>query len=236
MKGSKYAVLKLVESDNFLISINKMIEAKGASISEYDNWMPKGLRYDKEAELKVFLKHNFTLKLGEDILNWWLIHDATTPNWDLLSTCIINGERGLLLVEAKGHYDELDKSEKKLDKDASVKSKQNHDKVYKAIEQANCAINSQIDGVSISRDKCYQLSNRVAHAWWLAGQGIPVVLLYLGFLNCTDMEDGKRTLFMADSDWQECFTNHAKLVGVEKITEKWIDCGKSKFITICRSL
>lgn len=231
MKGSKYAVLKLVESDNFLISMNKLIKDTGASISEYDNWMPKGLRYDKEAELKFFLRHNFSSKLGKDILDWWLMHDATTPNWDLLSTCTINGERGLLLVEAKGHYDELDKSEKKLKKNASVESKENHNKIFDAIELTNKAI-----GIELSRDKCYQLSNRVAHAWWLASQGIPIVLLYLGFLNCTDMEDGKRTLFKSDDDWQACFNKHAQQVGADKIINKWIDCGKSEFKTICRSL
>jgi hypothetical protein len=40
MKGSRYAILKLIESADFLDSINTMIKSTGASLSIYDNWMP----------------------------------------------------------------------------------------------------------------------------------------------------------------------------------------------------
>lgn len=235
MKGSQYAILKLVESDNFLDSMNRLIISTDAEIKIYDNWMPKSLQLDKEAELKTFLKYNFTQQLSSDIVEWWLHKDAKTPNWDLISTCTIDGKRGLLLVEAKAHYGELDKSPKKPPS-ISDDSKLNHDKIDIAIKQANNAINEKVGGLAISHDNCYQLSNRVAHAWWLANNGIPVVLLYLGFLNCSDMEDGGYTLFKNDEEWQTAFTNHAKLVGVENLVGKKVDCGKSNFITICKSL
>ena len=41
--------------------------------------------------------------------DWWLAvkGGANTPNWDLASTCRVEGKRGLLLVEAKAHTREL---------------------------------------------------------------------------------------------------------------------------------
>ena len=112
MKGSQYSVIKLVESVNFIANINKLLKGCQAEVTVYDNWMPKSLRYDKEAELKDFLKYNFNLKISSDILKWWLSAETTsarTPNWDLISTCTVNEKRGVLLVEAKAHWDELDK-------------------------------------------------------------------------------------------------------------------------------
>jgi len=237
-KGSKTALMQLVKAKDFTNSINSLIKSEKASISIYDNWMPDANNAEKEVELNDFLKHNFNPQLANDITNWWLFKDATTPNWDLVSTCTIKGERGILLVEAKAHSKELEKESKRKPYDINTTSqgtKENHKQIAKAIEEANNGINKVYSGISISRDNCYQLSNRVAYAWWLANQGIPVVLLYLGFLNCQDMNDGINLLFAEDKDWQDCFTIHAKQVGVEKIINKWVDCGESGFTIICRS-
>jgi len=236
-KGSQRAMLKLIESDHFLGSINKLIKPY-AEITVYDNWMPKSLYNDKEAELKNFLKYNFDLQMYNKIVNWWLHVDSTTPNWDLVSTCTIDGKRGILLVEAKAHEKELTEEShgKKLKVDATYDSEKNHASIGVAIHEANNGIKDMGFEVSISRDNCYQLSNRVGHAWWLANQGIPVVLLYLGFLDCQDMNDGKNKLFHSPKDWEDCFLNHAKQVGVDSIVDEWVDCRESKFITICRNI
>ncbi len=237
MKGSKNAILNLVSSSNFIKEVNALIKPTKASISVYDNWMPKSMHLEKEAELKDFLKYNFDPLFYDKIVKWWLHVDATTPNWDLVSTCTINGKRGILLVEAKAHWDELasESHGKKLNSNAAANSQLNHKQICKAIAQANTEVNKKISGVSISIDKCYQLSNRVAHAWWLANQGIPVVLLYLGILDCQDMNDGKRKLFANDKDWQNCFLNHAKQVGVDKLLNQTVSCGKGEFVVICSS-
>lgn len=236
-KGSQRAMLKLIESNHFLISINKLIKPY-AEITVYDNWMPKSLHNDKEAELKNFLKYNFDPQLYNKIVNWWLYVDTTTPNWDLVSTCTIDGKRGILLVEAKAHKDELNNEShgKQLKADASDDSKKNHARIEEAIQEAKKGIKNTGFDLSISRDNYYQLSNRVAHAWWLANQGIPVVLLYLGFLDCQDMNDEKYKLLNSPKEWDDCFLNHAKQVRVGSIINKWVYCGESKLITICRSL
>ncbi|NDP28242.1 MAG: hypothetical protein GZ087_12570 [Flavobacterium sp.] len=239
MKGSKYAILKMVKSSNFLNDLNGLLKKTGATVTTYDNWMPKSIRYDKEAELNDFLKYNFNHQIANDITYWWLNKDATTPNWDLISTCTIDGERGIVLVEAKAHFYELENESKGKPFDINTKSdgtKENHRQIDEAIELANNEINKNYSGVAISRDNCYQLSNRVAHAWWLANQGIPVVLMYLGFKDVQDMNDGKNQLFTEDKDWQDCFINHAKKVGVDKIIDKNVNCDKSSFVTIYRSI
>jgi hypothetical protein len=237
-KGSKNSLMQLVRTKDFTVTINRLIKPVNASITIYDKWIPDANNAEKEAELKDFLKYNFSHELGEKIHDWWLAvkHPMSrTPNWDLISTCTIDGKKGLLLVEAKAHADELHVEGKSNDVDASADSERNHERIGKAIEEASVAINKKISGILISSNTCYQLSNRVANAWWLANQGVPVVLMYLGFLNCQDMNDGKRKLFVDDKDWQNCFKEHAQKVGVDKLIDEWADCGKSKFITICRS-
>ena len=159
-----------------------------------------------------------------------------TPNWDLVSTCTVNGKAGILLVEAKAHESELHDGGKRLESDASENSRKNHERIRHAIMEANSEINKAVQGVSISRDKCYQLSNRVAHSWWLASHGIPVVLLYLGFLKAEDMRSSGYIVFDNPQDWEKCFMNHAKQVGVDNIINVSVDCGNSSFVTIVKSL
>jgi len=238
-KGSKNALIQLVKAKEFTDILTHLLEPLDASVSIYDNWMPDANNCEKEAELKDFLKYNFSQELGEKIHDWWLAikHPrASTPNWDLISTCTIDGKKGLLLVEAKAHAKELHTEGKSIESNASADTEKNHERIGKAIEEARVDINKKISGISISRGDCYQLSNRVAHAWWLANQGVPVVLMYLGFLNCQDMNDGKNKIFKDDDSWQNCFANHSKLVGVVKIIDEWVDCGQSRFKLIVRSI
>jgi hypothetical protein len=241
LKGSKRCMLELISSANYISKMNSILEPTGAIIGSADTFMPKGLHDHTEAELKDFLGEHFSRELGTEIRKWWLAKstpNTRTPNWDLVSTCTINNQKGVLLVEAKAHHNELkyERKGKQLRKDASQNSLANHTKIGLAIEEANAGINKVIRGVSISRDKCYQLSNRIAHAWWLAKHDIPVVIIYLGFLNAEDMNYGGREIFRTDDDWETCFKNHANHVGVDNVMDKWVECGKSQFKLICRSI
>ncbi|WP_432670549.1 hypothetical protein [Flavobacterium sp. SM2513] len=106
-------------------------------------------------------------------------------------------------VEVKAHCDELEKEckGKHLATNASKNSIMNHEQIGSAISQAKIEISKTISSIAISRDNCYQLSNRIAYAWWLANQVVPVVLIYLGFLNCEEMNYGNNRLFHSDIDW-----------------------------------
>lgn len=238
-KGSKTAMIRLVESKDFIKTINGLIKTRRASITTEDVSSPNAQISNKEVTLSTFLRHNFDSKKADAITKWWVAIGTATPKWDLISTCTIDGKRGILLVEAKAHYGELKMDKKKEGKNLSDNSKKNHNQIAKAINDANEYIQEGIKSISLSRDTCYQFSNRVAHAWWLANQGIPVVLLYLGFLNCEDLnEENKKNqykLFTSHEDWKTCFINHANMVEASELIDREIDCGEGSFVTICGS-
>ena len=153
----------------------------------------------------------------------------------MISTCTIKGIKGILLVEAKAHWNELESNGKGLPSINSINSNKNHISITKAIQNANSYLKQSFD-TSIAFNCCYQLSNRISFAWWLANNGIPVVLLYLGFLNVSDMGNGKNILFKNHAEWKNCFNEHCMLVSVDKIINKWVNCGLSEFTMICKSL
>ena len=47
------------------------------------------------------------------------------------------------------------------------------------------------------------MSNRFAFAWKVAEMGVPVVLVYLGFLNAEEMARG-RVLLRSHAQWHKC--------------------------------
>ena len=88
--------------------LTNLARPSGAVISEHDFWMPKSLLEWKETTLKdesEFLDD----ERRKNLINWWLAvpKGANLPNWDIASTCTIEGKRGLLLIEAKAHSQEL---------------------------------------------------------------------------------------------------------------------------------
>lgn len=124
---------------------------------------------------------------------WWLVHTkgANTPNWDVACIADIRGRDGLILVEAKAHKAELSREVKTYDHSNSH-SYDNHVKIIKRIEEASKDLSNYSEpGFNLSEKSPYQLSNRFAWSWFLAQHGIPIVLMYLGFLNANEM-DGKR--------------------------------------------
>ncbi|HUU44156.1 MAG TPA: hypothetical protein VMX75_14070 [Spirochaetia bacterium] len=207
-------------------------------VNPHDKWMPQGFDDLKEAQL-----HDAPQLLADSIRtklqSWWLAVPvrATTPNWDIASTCTIDGKGGLLLIEAKGHDTELLREEKgkTLDKGASENSRRNHDRIGKAIGEAKVALNSILPGWNLSRDSHYQLANRFAWGWKLIELGLPVILVYLGFLNAEEMRDlGKP--FAADVDWQRLVRSHSKALVPDGIwNQKWELYGQP-FIPLIRSI
>jgi hypothetical protein len=170
-----------------------------------DQWMPEGYAAPAEAKLGESLGFLTAEQRGE-ITNWWLarIPHANTPNWDLASTATIEGRRGLLLVEAKAHVKELS-SEGKL----SVGHPSNHERIQTALAEANVGLSASLPGWALSRDASYQLANRFAWSWKLASMGVPVVLVYLGFLGAREMRDLGPLLIDAPS-WEWLVKSHAR--------------------------
>src|SRR3990172_465356 len=236
-RGSRRHVLDWVELPSFQRELNAMLEPTGARISDSDSAMPTGWSNPKEARLETFgPRYMPDAAPWASLLKWWLRNPtgANTPNWDLAATCRIRERRGLVLVEAKAHSFEVSTSGKRIRSDASSRSKENHIQITNAIEQAREALAAQEPGVGISTKSSYQLSNRVAHAWWLAHHGIPVVLVYLAFLNDERMADQGLPI-KDDQDWRRWFWSHARESLPESFGERWLSCGPASLFLALRA-
>ncbi len=131
--------------------------------------------------------------------------------WDIVSQATIGGQQGLILVEAKAHDSELRNEEcgKKLKKGASEDSRENHKRIGECISGASEDL-QRSTGIewALSRDQHYQMSNRLAWAWRVTRFGIPVILIYLGFLEIEDMDD-RGCPFASNDDWTKHVKSHS---------------------------
>ncbi len=190
--------------------------------------MPTGFAEIKEAQLHVasrLLPHEISSQLG----TWWLPadrQDAMTPNLDIASTCTIDGTPGLLLIEAKAHHAELaqESAGRRIQESDSDERRDSHKTIGAAIESARAGLTSAT-GLSwnVSRDRHYQMSNRFAWAWKLADLGVPVALVYLGFLKASDMSKAGELPF-ADADaWESLVRAHSAPLFPDEIwNRRWL--------------
>jgi hypothetical protein len=236
--GSRKHILDWVERVEFTSELTALLRPTGAVVSAADRWMPRGWSDDTEARLS---HHGEALLPGSidwsELRRWWLVHNgrANTPNWDLASSCDIAGRKGLVLVEAKAHVEELSDEPKHQKKDTENKlsrSQANHDRIGAAIEEASTALSAVATGVALSRDSHYQLSNRVAFAWKLASSGIETVLLYLGFTG-----DSKHGTAIRDGEhWNSVFCEHASDVLPGELLEREVRLGSAAFRILVRAM
>lgn len=210
------------------------------TVSADDCWLPEGFDRTKEACLNEELELLPEEEHREELRDWWLAvphRRANTPNFDIASTCKVGCERGLLLVEAKAHSSELTNQEagKPLDARASQDSRRNHEQIGTAIEEANAALRADTGRRwKLSRDRCYQMSNRFAWSWKLARLGYPVILVYLGFLNAQEMCDKGRS-FASHEEWQTLVKEHSRSLFPVQVWDQPVP-GRAAFIPCIRSL
>jgi hypothetical protein len=222
-KGSRARCLKLTGWPLELLAraLTTLAYPSGAVVTSDDCWMPQGDKKPAEAKLEIVSKLLSEVELTR-LTSWWLAvpKGANTPNWDIASTYTFGSRKGILLVEAKAHEREFSRAGKRAP--TTPNGERNHDQIANAIAMANSALNDRIKGWSLSRDRYYQLSNRFAWAWKLASLGVPVVLLYLGFLNADEMGDGP---FRTPADWTMCVLEHARGVVPDSVWGKPVDIG-----------
>jgi len=231
-RGSRIHILKWVKRPDFTDQLSHLLCPTGAIIKCTDKWQPKGCsKFDKdEVRLKWFCQ---TLNINKETLwKWWLVHWGNMPNWDLASTCTIKGEKGLILIEAKAHTNELNTDGKRLALNASVRSRKNHEQICQAISEASHALSEVVKGIDISCCTHYQLANRIAFSWKIASLGIPVILVYLGFLGDKSWQDK----FTDNNHWNCELRKYMDKHVPEDFIDQWICCGKSKMQMIIRSL
>jgi hypothetical protein len=176
--------------------------------------MPQGFADLEEAQLNKaprLLTPAISARLGE----WWIPKDrqlSMTPNFDIASTCTIDGAPGLLLIEAKAHQAELmnETSGRQVADDDSRGRKANHATIGAAIESARVGLAAATRLTwQISRDTHYQMSNRFAWSWKLTELGIPVVLVYLGFLKAKDMSKPGEVPLVNAGAWEALVHSHS---------------------------
>lgn len=211
-----------------------------------NHWMPEGFDSTEEAQLH---RASTLIKSEEQrkaLRSWWLVvsrgDHTTTPNWDIASTCTVNVEGrpakdGLLLIEAKAHRSELRREEKgkPLKAPARTSTLRNHARIGWCMEDANLVLNEQTSlHWNLSRDSRYQMSNRFAWAWKLTELGIPVILVYLGFLNASEMAAGGR--ISTEDDWEKMVRDHGNRHVPDEVWGKpWSLHGQS-FIPLIRTI
>jgi hypothetical protein len=188
-RGSRKHILDMLDSPNFEDRFNKLLKESGFAVSKTDPRAPMGHSNPREMQIRDFgPNHISELSIWKEIKRWWPT-EGTSPMWDLLVTAKYDGHKGLVLVEAKAHENELDWNGKQLKDKPSKGSITNHKRIGECIGEA-CrslnevwgSLNDRYPGFNIHRKSRYQLANRIAFAWKLAQCGLPVVLLYMGFL------------------------------------------------------
>lgn len=226
-RGSRKHVLDWTSRPEFLVDLLRLLEPVDVRITARSHWMPRGYASPEEARLDSFGPKCLP-DLGavwHDIRAWWLRHEAgaNTPNWDIALACEIEGRPGVVLVEAKANVPELGPAGKRREEGASPRSAANHEQIGQAIAEACRELRRIEPAVAISRDRHYQLSNRLAFAWKLASLGVPTVLVYLGFIGDDGITDVGAP-FEDSSHWQEEFNRHAAPVAPKALFNRRINC------------
>jgi len=211
-RGSRKHVLDWTGRPSFLEDLAALLAPVPIAFPADALFMPRGVDSPDEARLERFGPQLIDDgSLWTDLEDWWLCHKAgaNTPNWDVAAGCMLEGVPGILLVEAKANWPELGTGGKLLSSDSSARSRDNHERIGAAIDEASRGWQSVGADVSITRDTHYQLANRLAFTWRLASLGIPTVLLYLGFTGDAGIGDAGAP-FVDDDDWQRAFAEYAR--------------------------
>ena len=207
----------------------RLIEPFG-SVSEKDHWIPNGFDDCEEVQLDKNMTKSLLMKETRAKLKcWWLRsfdEKTKTPNWDIASTCEINGKNGILLVEAKAHHNELAK------RDRCGAREPNRTQIQNAITDANLCLNRILQGWQLSHNSYYQISNRFAWSWKLTTLSVPVILVYLGFLKANEMSDP----FIKDKDWDKVLLEHTNGFVPKEIWNKRWEVNGQSFIPLIRSI
>ena len=241
-RGSKARCHLLTHGSPDGVAANLMaLAAPFANVSPSEGWMPQGFAECDEATLPE-AERLLPEGVRSELQRWWLAvasGNTRTPNWDIASTCSIEGRPGILLIEAKAHDQELIKEEtgrKSIEAPVSGNARRNHLRIGWCIHDASIALTADT-GLpwALSRDWNYQMSNRFAWAWKLTDLGYPVVVIYLGFLKADEMSDQGTPLANPD-EWERLVKRHSQpLFPAEVWGRRWT-CNGQPFIPLIRTI
>ena len=231
LKGSRLRCLLLTgDAPNKVASFLNSLVTSNALVTADDCWAPRGFLEPKEAKLGETPRF-LPAPNRAALTRWWLARpgSANTPNWDLVSTCLIKNRTGLVLIEAKAHEAEF------ADDRCGATNQENLQQIENALGEATVGWNALASGFALSASSHYQLSNRFAVAWKLATMGIPIVLVYLGFLDAQEMAGGSRVLFNDHAKWRRCVLARSKGTIPEHAWDSAFDVEGTPLIVLIRS-
>ena len=209
--------------------LRKIVKPYATVESEKAVYFPKGPEHPHEAKLGE-AEGLLSPENREAVTAWWLEvrPGANTPNWDIASTCMVGSSPGLILVEAKAHHGELEPGGK-----PKGGNPENDAKIRDAIAEANGKLNAIMPDWHLTADSHYQLCNRFAWGWKVASLGVPVVLVYLGFLNVTDMPGCR--LLTTSEEWTHAMYKHAEGIVPREAWGKEFHINGTPLIPLIRS-
>ena len=246
-RGSRPRCVLMVEGSREEVAnrFTQLVNLPDVTVSSSDVWIPYGKPRWEDGSWDIKPSHEAILSkpntlvaplIQAQLRTWWLAvsRGANAPNWDIATTCSIKGEPGLLLIEAKAHGKELSEAGKPRPK--SSNGWKNHERIGLVIAEASEHFQIATGECwDLSRDHHYQLSNRFAWSWKLASLGIPVILLYLGFLNAQEMAaDGP--LFRTESEWTRTLRAHSRGTVAEMCWGEWMDFSSVPLIASTRGV
>ena len=236
-RGSRPCCVLLTDGhvDRVAERLTRIVGRPEVMISSRDSWQPQGTSDVREAQLNKRLEGGAVLvpdRVRWELGKWWLAKDAGrsgTPHWDIVSTCTISGQAGLLLVQAKAHSKELSS------RDKCGATPVNRKQIENALEEANAGLR-KVGGGSwrLSAEHHFQLATGLPGPGSWRSLGVPVVLLYLGFLNAVEMKD-RGSPFQKDDDWRRTLLEHCHGVIGVACWERTLDVGGTPLLPLMRT-
>ena len=209
--GSSPSLLQMITSGRIDNLLNEM---DGVEIIPDTNVPSK--EYQKERELKTYLDNQgYNHEEVECISKWW---PSRSPVWDFICKANLNGVEGLILLEAKSHKDETKKARKPAPDLKNVvdfeQATMNHQRIEENINNEF----SELGGVYTGY---YQIANRVAFANKVRKVlNIPVLLVFLGFINDDDFKKNK---WISKMDWDEDMMTYLRTLHLDGLLSTDID-------------
>lgn len=208
-------MLDLASAPNFRDVVNELLSGTESCLAEEEHRHPSGRSSKRdwtEVELEDYLKRHPLADYEGLNRKWWIAFKGNRPTWDLICHLQIDGKPGLLLVEAKAHLGEMsEKNSKSAVDKKNDRSVANDLSIRLRLAEASLALSELgLGRFNLSADHDYQLSNRIAYLHKLACDGVPAVLLYLGWTSSPDWSDDP---FTDESAWREAMKGHFERIG-----------------------
>lgn len=197
-RGSQKWIQKLVNENERMFN-SSIRNSLGFSDIEKIDWLSP-LKSDEYAEYRdqAFLD-KLEIRLEKTRLEqFW---PARGPQWDTLAKTSLGK---VLLVEAKSHISELISS-------LQAENTESKTKIQKSLEATKLALNCHAN-VDWSQ-RFYQYTNRLAHLYLLRENNVPAYLVFVYFLNDTEMKGPSTAL-----EWK----------GAEQQLRSYLGLGRNK--------